>query len=970
MLPSPEKSNVTSVPTDGRGPHSFSDTQPIIDQVLATCGLGKMLDVGCGTGQLVCRLLEHGVDAYGVDAAGAPIAEANRRVGSRYQIGSVLHLPYEPESFDTILSIACLEHLAEADIPPALSELYRVAKRFLYARLTTHDRTWWETRFFAAGFRRHPLLLTAVGFQSLDTKPGPITLLFEKIPQTALQKYPRVALRAEHNLPMDALRESGPRSDAAIACYSLAKDYIRPNDVVLDLACGLGYGSAILWDGSEATKVIGFDASLSAVEYAQANFYPQRPTLEFRQGDVGKLSAFPDESVDLVVSFETIENLKEVRRLLKPGCRLICSGSNAQFDLSKLTTLVGEHLLVEQIFAQIAPSNGHRLVEVTAGAPPLQPEAERWLLVAMKDPVAGDKKNYVETAFLTGLKQELNIMAFARDYRNPWLVRSMVTIGQRCRSTVLLRELARRVLESAPFSSADAGAALCVSGYLQLESPTPDPQEREQLIDQLHRYANSAGKTAHAARWRISNQYLLAKLLLSVGQIDRAREEFWKCARMDCLVFSPLLATKTVDAAFWAGWLALLQQRPDEARNAWRHGLREAQRVLSGSWQEIVGNPDSPLLFGLREATLILDAATCCSNGLYTLDHSPQRPGYSATFTLYSLSNNSKHQQGIIAEQKYWIKTLSESKAWLEQQNAGLLSWTQELDRARNWLEEQRSTWQHTAEEGGKLTQQQSEWSQKLEQAKVWLDQQAANWRQAAEKSGQVIEEQRAWMKSLEHGKNWLEQERDRWHQLAEERGQTIQQQHQKLELLEQNHTRVEGQRADWQRLASDKDKTIQEHLAALQSLEQQIEASRALVADKEKAIEQQRASIRSLEQRLGDSQAAVADRDKALQQHAATIQSLERQLDATRMLVQKLEAAQRNLSEALQKLQSDFAALQQQMERQRVDLQSKIGRRETHLRDLEKRFFYRALVWLKLLPPPFVSEGESDSGEKRPNER
>jgi len=936
MLQSPEKSNVTGAQTDGRGPHSFSDTQPIIDQVLATCGLGKMLDVGCGTGLLVRRLLEHGVDAYGVDTTATAVAEANQQVGGHYQIGSVLRLPYESASFDTIISIACLEHLAEADIPPALSELYRVTKRSLYVRLTTHNRTWWETRFFAAGFRRHPLLLIAVGFQSLDTKAGPITLLFEKIPQSVLQKYSLAAPQAEHDLSMDALRGSGPRSDAAIARYSLAKDYIRPNDVVLDLACGFGYGPAILWDGSEAIKVIGLESTLSAVEYAQANFCPQRPTLEFRKGEVGTLAAFPDETVDVVVSFETMGNLKEVRRLLKPGSRLICSVSSAEFDLPKLKALVGEHLLVEQIFAQTAPNSGQRLVEVTASS--LHPDAERWLLVAMKDPVAGDKKNYVETAFPTGLKQELNITAFARDYRNPWLVRSMVTMGQRCRSAALLRDIARRVLESAPFSSADAGAALCVSGYLQLESPTPDPQERERLIDQLRRYADSTGKTAHPARWRISNRYLLAKLLLADGPVDQAREEFWKCAKMDCLVFSPLLATKTVDAAFWAGWLASVQQQPDEARIAWQQGLNEAHRVLSGSWEEIVGNPERPVLFGLREATLVLDAATRCANGLYALENLPQRPGYSATQVLYSLSNELKRQQGIIAEETYWIKALSEGNAWLEQQNAELHSWTQELDRARNWLEEQRSTWQYTAEERGKLTQQQREWSQKLEQAKVWLDQQAANWRQAAEKSGQVIEEQRAWMKSLEHGKNWLEQERDRWQQLAEEHGRTIQQQHHKLGSLEQNHTALERQRSDWQRLASDKDKAIQEHLATLQSLGKQLEASRAL----------------------------VADRDKTLQQHRATIQSLQQQLDASRTLVQELELAQRKLSEAVEKLQSDIAALHQQMEQQRADLQSKIDRRETHIRDLEKRFFYRALVRLKLLPPPFMREREADSAEKK----
>ncbi len=627
MFPSPEKSNAANAQPGSQGSQPLSDTQAIIEHVLATCGLGKMLDVGCGTGLLVRRFLEHGVDAYGLDADTAAVAKANQRVNGHYQVGSALHVPYETESFDTVISVGCLEHLAEADIPTALAELYRVSKRFLYVRLSTHNRNWWENHFFAAGFRRHPLLLTVVALQSLGTKTGPFTLLFEKIPQTAFQKYPHATIQAEQNSPMDALRKSGPRSDAALARYNLAKDYIRPNDMVLDLAGGPGYGPAILWDGSEAMRVISLDPAPPTVEYAQANFCPQRPTVEYHNGNPGNLSTFSDESVDVIVSFETIENLKEVRRLLKPAGRLICSVSNAQIDLPGLKALIGEYLLVEQVFAQIATDNSVGLVEITTSAQPLDSDTEQWLVVAMKDPVVGDKKNYVETAFSNNLEQELNVTAFARDYRNPWLVRSMVTIGQRSRSATLLRDIARRVLESAPFSSADAGAALCVSGYLQLESPTPDPRERERLIDQLRRYANSDGQTAHAARWRISNQYLLAKLLLNDGQIDPARKEFWKCAQMDCLVFSPLLATKTVDAAFWAGWLGLLQQRPDDARHAWQHGLREAQRVLSGSWQEIVGNPNSPLLFGLREATLVLDAATCCSNGLYTLDHSPQRPG-------------------------------------------------------------------------------------------------------------------------------------------------------------------------------------------------------------------------------------------------------------------------------------------------------------------------------------------------------
>ena len=113
-------------------------------------------------------------------------------------------------------------------------------------------------------------------------------------------------------------------------------------------------------------------------------------------------------------------------------------------------------------------------------------------------------------------------------------------------------------------------------------------------------------------------------------------------------------------------------------------------------------------------------------------------------------------------------------------------------------------------------------------------------------------------------------------------------------------------------------------------------------------------------------SRAVIADRDKSLQQHLATIQSLEQRLDASRTLVQEMEVAQQKLSEAVKSLQGDIAVLYEQKEQQRADLQSRIDRRETHIRDLEKKFFYRALVRLKLLPPPFISEHEADSAEKK----
>ncbi|WP_296657663.1 methyltransferase domain-containing protein [Paraburkholderia sp.] len=102
---------------------------------------------------------------------------------------------------------------------------------------------------------------------------------------------------------------------------------------VLDIACGEGYGSAIL--AKYAKDVTGVDISHEAVEHAVARYGDVR-NLSFRQGSA---TAIPlaDASVDAVVSFETLEHLTqhdemlaEIHRVLKPGGFLILSSPNKQ----------------------------------------------------------------------------------------------------------------------------------------------------------------------------------------------------------------------------------------------------------------------------------------------------------------------------------------------------------------------------------------------------------------------------------------------------------------------------------------------------------------------------------------------------------------------------------------------------------------------------------------------------------------
>jgi len=100
---------------------------------------------------------------------------------------------------------------------------------------------------------------------------------------------------------------------------------------VLDVACGEGYGSAML--GRRAKHVIGVDVSAETVQLAAAKYADQR-NLEFRTANATALP-LDDGSVERIVSFETIEHLREqdamlaeLRRVLAPTGLLFLSSPN------------------------------------------------------------------------------------------------------------------------------------------------------------------------------------------------------------------------------------------------------------------------------------------------------------------------------------------------------------------------------------------------------------------------------------------------------------------------------------------------------------------------------------------------------------------------------------------------------------------------------------------------------------------
>lgn len=153
--------------------------------------------------------------------------------------------------------------------------------------------------------------------------------------------------------------------------YHLVAGLAKGRDV-LDVASGEGYGSALL--ASVARSVVGVDVAADAVEFATEKYASNATNLRFV---TGSCSALPlaDASVDLVVSFETIEHhdqheamLAEIKRVLRPNGVLVISspdrheysdvpGYRNPYHVKELyreefEALLGRHFRSHQLYGQ------------------------------------------------------------------------------------------------------------------------------------------------------------------------------------------------------------------------------------------------------------------------------------------------------------------------------------------------------------------------------------------------------------------------------------------------------------------------------------------------------------------------------------------------------------------------------------------------------------------------------------------
>ncbi|AQS85558.1 MAG: class I SAM-dependent methyltransferase [Acetobacter aceti] len=103
-------------------------------QTLAACAVTrdmKVLDVACGPGIIACELARVGAEVTGIDLTPAMIEQARLRadregVMVEYHIGNALHLPFQADSFDRVVTRYSFHHMqAPREV---LAEMVRVCR--------------------------------------------------------------------------------------------------------------------------------------------------------------------------------------------------------------------------------------------------------------------------------------------------------------------------------------------------------------------------------------------------------------------------------------------------------------------------------------------------------------------------------------------------------------------------------------------------------------------------------------------------------------------------------------------------------------------------------------------------------------------------------------------------------------------------------------------------------------------------
>ncbi len=174
-------------------------------------------------------------------------------------------------------------------------------------------------------------------YNALDKAPQFVASFRLRSP-AQVERWTYEAVSAERGLHMDMLLEGGRRADAHIARYVLAAQYVGERSLVLDAACGMGYGIEIIRALANPRRILAVDVSDFACAIAR-DLHITHTADSVLCCDAAFLPDVADGVIDVIASFETIEHLRDpqqllatFRRVLNPAGYLVASVPNRWVD--------------------------------------------------------------------------------------------------------------------------------------------------------------------------------------------------------------------------------------------------------------------------------------------------------------------------------------------------------------------------------------------------------------------------------------------------------------------------------------------------------------------------------------------------------------------------------------------------------------------------------------------------------------
>ncbi len=732
--------------------------------------------------------------------------------------------------------------------------------------------------------------------------------------------------------------------------YALALEFAGECDV-LDVACGEGYGSAFL--AKVARNVIGVDCATSVIAHASAKY--KAKNLSFVAGQAEKLPV-RDSSIDLVVSFETLEHLedhdamlREIKRVLRPNGRLLLSTpdreayrkasgkSNAfhvrELSLRQFQKLLAAHFrhatigrqksvsgswivpLADFAAAQAEYSGSFRQVKkenAGEGAPYLVALASDMAVPALQASLFNYNSSREIGLKLESLRQQRDserkaytILKAEFDQRTAW-AKALDSDLQRTRT--LLAEQTKLVEERTAWAKAldsdlqDARAAFAEQSRLTEERTAWAKSLDVELEKARTTLAEQAQLVEESSAWgkSLSGELQSAQKHLAKLTKEHAERTAWaksldaelKKARADFTAQSRLVEERTT-------WAKSLDADLQQARTALaaQTNLVEERSV----WGKALTDELQLAQKHLAKLTKEYDERTAWAKSL----------DIELTKARTALSQQAK----LVEERTTWAKSLDTE-----------LQKTRTTLAAQTKLVEERSAWGKSLNDELQLAQKHlAKLTKELDERTAWaksLDADLQKSRALLAEQSKLVEERSLWGKSLEaelrnaqtNFAKLSKEDADRtaW---AQQLDAQVRAAAMEIERLQAEHTKAVAwaQQLDTELAKShvayrDQTKLVEDRTAWAKALDTELDKARALLAEQTKLVEERSSWGKSLEAELRNAQTNFAKLSKEDADRTAWAQQLDAQVGAAATEIKRLQAEHAKAVAWAQQLDTELA--------------------------------------------------------------